>query len=189
MTPGYAQLYRVEHQFYVDYPTASGRYYWTNGCYLLSNNYPPTSDPNWNVIVDSTLAVQTDDCTRNVLQAITIIGIPYGPSPFTVLNLGDLVGDGEYSLLNCALLYGSCDDGSRWYRRLRSPLREADIDGENLSDDYYDLVMDNYVTPMSAIPLANWRGQLITSWNLDRRLHKWQLRHGSDRSARPVIVS
>jgi len=176
-------------QFKYEAPTASGFYYWTTNYYWQSESVSVADGPGLNATLDLARMVSLDSTTDVLWRAQTISGpgssTQWGGFGFT----GDLPDtDDVHSFINCARIEGKCEDGSRWYKMLRFPLRPEDVEGSMLSADTYDYLNDVYIPALPLDILCNIGGHLVTSARVIPEIQMWQYRHGTKRRSRPVLV-
>lgn len=176
-------------QFKYAAPTASGYYYWTTNYYWQSDSVSVADGPGLNACLALARAVSLDSTTDVLWRARTVSG----PGSSTQWGGFGFVGDLPdtdylYTYLSVARVQGICEDGSQWYKLLRCPLRPEDMEGSDLSNAMYDYLNDVYLPLLAVAPICNKRGQLLISAVVRPELHQWQLRHGTKRRNRAVLV-
>lgn len=116
-----------------------------------------------------------------------------GPVPSGIQLIGrhgDLPAGSAYQpFSNTARVTGYSGRRLAWYKRWRGPLRDIDMTGGLLSNDYHALLTTAYVDRLrSEVPLVTRSGERISTWSVDPRIMLWQRRDGSDRNIRSVLA-
>lgn len=168
--------------------TASGRYYWTNAYYWESDFSTPPSDPSNNRVhlaqINSVSEGVTIERWRVESAFDTGTYLADIPGGFN----GNLSGADRVLLIDAARLQSGSGTRGGWYKPLRGLLRAGDVGGGLLSDEIVEW-LGLYVVPLLAlVPLVNCRRQPVGDIRISRLVHPWQMRHGTKRSARRVLL-
>jgi len=183
-------LYQVDYEFrfpYVENP--DGYYYWTNAFYVEQTT-PIAAITSCNGrlsnIVHHTCLLGVE-CTGHQVHTPPGSGDVVYVDPGSTLA-GSLSPIGVGPLINSVhilfLAAGSVVGWKRW----RVPLRTSDIDGDYIATAFWLDLQDYWSGALSSPVLRSRTGVLIDEILVDRKIHMWQLRHGTKRRSRPVIV-
>lgn len=111
-----------------------------------------------------------------------------GIQPFNRKGLVGSVGD-PYSLISIAR-WRVLTEGRETYKYQRMPILDKYTDGDLLTDTGWNLCQGAANNTVAEGIWRNRYGELVTGVEVDRKLHGWQLRHGTIRSLRsPFTIS
>jgi hypothetical protein len=142
----------------------------------------------FNAIIFATHAGTLDTLDRvAVRQYDTTHGVEHGI--MTLPWWGAIDSLGEHGSLNNVIRLSGRNAGQEVsYKLWRMPLRLRDIEGERLSSDCMDIITDDVLPILNSVAFCNINGIPIEEWTCDGLVHSWQLRHGTNRRARPVFA-
>jgi hypothetical protein len=101
---------------------------------------------------------------------------------------GTSIYPGERDVLNYMLIWLNWADGTRGYKRWRRPWSAADVAGGRFSSDDYNLMTFFFSNPLNGITLRSASGSPLVSAHADPLVRSWQMRRGTDRMSRAVLV-
>lgn len=185
--PSSTYVYRTTTEYFVPAETASGRYYWTLSLYWESDYNNPTSDPSSNIITVATQAAVSEGVSINRRRYERV----YGPG--TLLYdvypgpNGSRPGLDRVMLHNAVFVSAGKKNERWWWKRLRCVLSPAEAAGGVLPSSTIAWVQDNFVTPLSGVPLLNNRLEPVGPMTISPKVHPWQWRHGTKRRSRNVL--
>lgn len=183
-------LWQVDMGKRVPYdPNPDGFYYWTSVYYLDRADYSS----------DGALFTDASQCEQLTCLSIvhgTVGHVKHTPgrgpvsSSINRFNVaGGITYDGSgYSLLNVARVELRSTTGRYSYKLVREPLMGSQQDGNRLVQVGVPSITAQIAGCLATAPLRNKYGERITSFHVDPLLHMWQLRHGTKRRERAVIV-
>jgi len=164
-------------------------YAWTNA-YLI--DVPSDEDAQIKLLELIEIEAAVLPVDTNIRFACWRQGIG-GPVPADVQFIGrngDLPSPTAYQpFANTARIVGYSGRKLVWYKRWRGPLRDVDMTGQLLTNDYYELLLGTYVERLrTGIPLVTRSGGLITRMEVNPRITLWQRRDGSRRNIQSVLA-
>ncbi|MGV1080889.1 MAG: hypothetical protein ACOYD1_13810 [Candidatus Nanopelagicales bacterium] len=170
-------------------PNPDGYYYWSSTYYVDSADFSNTAAMT--ALVTSFEKLIT--CS-NVQMTTWHRKIPPGRgnivasfSQFLQTGLRPIGTDG-YSLLNIARWSLVAASGAKSYKYIRLPLRPIDCTGVLLSSSGFTLQNASLSNFLSTGKFRNQYGSPYVSGSVSPFIHMWQLRHGTKRRERAVVV-
>lgn len=183
-------IHQIDWCIRVPYPlNPSGWYYWTQVYYLDTADFAtPNAMMNYcrlrahasciNVVKDYKAQVKSEPGMGNVIATRTAFFGEGGSVPFT----------GPYQLINIGRARLYADDGRHSYRMLRFPIPDNWMQGDELNSTGYAWCQGFINAWIGTGVARNKHGGLYVSGEVDRKLHMWQLRHGTIRRERSPMV-
>lgn len=166
-------------------PDSTDRYYWSEVFYVDSSD--TSGFPGWNV--DMLFTMESLHIRNVTLHGYRVHEAP-GDNTIIASHVYSpprtgLVGPvwGNYTLLNIAR-WTIYTEGRKTYKLHRMPMRDIDLDGDMLSTGGWLRSQGAANSMVATGKFRNRYGELITSIEVDRKVHMWQLRHGVKRRTR-----
>lgn len=185
----YPYVYKSQYQFSAPAPTSSGRYYWTNTYYWGSDFSSAPSDAMFNRLNLLALNSISEGCLRERWRVESALGTGDYYSELVSDVPGHISGTDRVLLIDSVLLYSGSATRGGWYKPLRGLLRAGDIVGGYVGSYIADWVATYLLPVLNSPQLLNYLGKPVGTVVLSPRVHGWQLRHGTKRSARRVLTS
>jgi hypothetical protein len=180
--------YRTTMEYSLPAETASGRYYWTNAYYWESIFSVPTADPSNNRIHLAQLNSVSEAVTCERWRIESAFGTGSYSTTVEIPTPGHISGMDRCLIIDAVRL-GEVSGGSeRWYKPLRGLLGPADVAGGLVSAEIIDWLNDVVLPGLALVPLVNHLRVPVGTLAVSPRVHGWQMRHGTLRSARRVLI-
>lgn len=183
------RLRRWQVQLSLPEPTfALGAYFWTNTHYYDLDN-PPSTETSAQKLRDSHRLLLT---TNGVIDGISVYPNATTRVPSTCFINGDDPGfvplESGYSPFDTAYVRWVTAGRQVGYTRLRVPIPAADQVGGLLSEDMWSYINATCSFYWLTAKCCDRNGVPIEEFIVDRAVHMWQYRHGSERSQRRVFT-
>lgn len=179
--------WRITMEYSTDWPTASGKYYWTNAYYWEDDGPFWFSSGYWSALRGVLNNSASEGCTLERYQIESAFGTGTFFQQFLDGRAGFMFGSDRTLLLDAVRLRAPAGPAGGWYKPLRGMLAPADVIGGEVGSDVVDWVTSRILPALAAVPLVNWQRQPVGAITLSPRVHPWQLRHGTARAARRVL--
>lgn len=181
--------FRLDVEYSVPYPTASGRYYWTNTYYWRGPAPTPLSPADTN----NARLLALNSVSQGVTVELTRITSAFGTGTYfqqiAVPVSGNCPGEDRTLVGVAARLLAQPGGSMLWWRPLRGILRGSDVVGGVLSVDVRDWLVGEVLPRISNMQqLVNYRDVPVAGVAVDSVVHTWQTRRGSKRAARHVLA-
>lgn len=181
--------FRLDVEYSVPYPTASGKYYWTNTYYWRGPAPAPLSPADTN----NARLLAINSVSQGVTVELTRITSAFGTGSYyqqlAIPVPGNCPGEDRTLVGVAARLLAQPGGSMVWWRPLRGLLRGSDIVGGVLSVEIRDWLISAVLPRISNMQqLVNYRDVPVEGVAVDDLVHTWQTRRGSKRAARHVLT-